>query len=334
MSTISETIRRLFGYAKNYTPDELLNTKFRNILCIRKTKLTFIIMYYFVNLLLNEKDYYNLDYNYKVCIVLRVIQTVSYITFIMLCTMKYKWAKHEETIRIGAFCFILEFFIKMYLLLVPVISDSNLLNYYKFKDALNIDDTVTYLYNMYIHDEKLFKYLGKLLSLFIPNLLITTTILQVLQYLTNSFKNQPFILLYSNSDNNKTLVNKYDQLRKIFTVPYCTIQIFIYSLSIQIVSLIPDIKNIAIPVLIIMLCSSLIYAVYWPYLKWYILLILYLLWMTPIIYLISNYEIFQELYSFIMSIFNQSFVIMILLHDFIIYLFDPCDTPTEYIVVF
>ena len=332
MSRIAETVRRLFGYAKNYTPDELLNTRFRNILCVRKTKLTFIIMYYAVNLILNEIQYYDLDYNYKICVVLRVIQTISYITFGMLCTMRYKWHNYEETMCLGAHCFILEIFIKMSLLIVPIISDFYLLDYNKWKQAINSDDN-NYFNNMYEHDKKIIMYLGKLLILFTPNLLITTNIMQVLQYLTNSFKNQHVPLVDSNSDDTVLLINKYDQLRKIFTIPYCTIQIFIYTLLIQILSLDSDIQNFVIPVLLFMLASTLIYAIYWPYLKWYMLAVLYLLWVTPIMYVCSKYEVFKEFYAFLLTVFNQSFIIMMLLHDMILYLFDPYDITAQYVEI-
>ena len=69
------------------------------------------------------------------------------------------------------------------------------------------------------------------------------------------------------------------------------------------------------------------------YLKWYMLAVLYLLWITPIMYVCSKYEVFKEFYAFLLTVFNQSFIIMMLLHDMILYLFDPYDITAQYVEI-
>jgi len=326
---ILEVIYRLFGSIRNYTPDENINSLFREILCVRKTRLTIIIALYIICLLLNEIYLYNLDYNYTVCIVLRTLDVLSYISVGIMIYMRIKWNDYNYTICLGAHCFILEFFIKTYVLLVPMLHEIQMLNVDKWKELLHSDDPFESLSDMYNHDVIIYKYIGLLFASFIPNLFITSLILQKLQYLTTVLHKQYQYPEESEVTSYSSLGEKYNNVRKILLIPYVVSQIFIYSFIVQIISVYPRVEASVSVVLIIMLLATIIYAVYWKNLKWYMMLALYVIWITPVLYVCSKYEFVQETYSYLTRLTTQSSITSILLQDMIMYILDPTNIEVD-----
>lgn len=328
-SNIIEVIYRFFGYVRKYAPEENINSLFREILCVRKTRLTFVVVLYCAGLLLNEIVLYNLDYTYTVCVILRTLDVLSYISLIMLVYMRMKWNNYNSTICLGAHCFVLEFFIKTSVLLVPLLSELQTLNISNWEDVVYSDDPLDTLSSMYEHDVPLYAYIGTLFASFVPNLLITTLALQKLQYLTKTlhkqyqFPEESDVTIYS------SLGEKYNNVRKILLLPYVISQIFIYAVVIQIISVYPRVGAVVPIVLIIMLIASIIYAVYWHKLKWYMILVLYIIWITPILYVCSKSEFVSKIYSYMTRLFTQSFIVSMLLQDMIMYILSPNNIEVE-----
>jgi hypothetical protein len=46
-----------------------------------------------------------------------------------------------------------------------------------------------------------------------------------------------------------------------------------------------------------------------------------------------KYKFVQLIYTFLITVFNQSFVMIMLLHDMVIYLFDPYDITAQYVEI-